>query len=202
MQMSLFLVPNQLQLRPILTNGYTIRLQMRIFIHPDKNRFHRYTEFKSNKEMVKGFGGKTTKALGCGSVTLTDHQGDKHTLKNAIHSPEAENPIISMNKFRKCGFDLIFQEDTDNFSLTSKTHPLQLYGQAVDNILRVNEFHGPYNAFPVVKHRKKRKEIWSWTMRKMKMRRKIMFRPNWTNQKATKNRCWPRFVSITILIED
>ena len=128
-------------------------------IHPDRNRFQDYVKFINDDKSVRGFGGRETKAIGYGSIVLQDHLGHQYLLKNVVHAPAAENPILCFNKFRKLGFDLIFDSDGDTFKLESQSHVFQLFGRAVDDILHINEQHGSYKANMVITRAKKRLHV-------------------------------------------
>jgi transposase InsO family protein len=50
---------------------------------------------------VKGFAGKKEMAIGYGSLTLTDDQGNRQTLNDVVYVPDAEDQILSMMKLRE-----------------------------------------------------------------------------------------------------
>src|SRR5271154_5971767 len=70
------------------------------FITPFKERLRNYRSFKEEVE-VKGFGGKPEMAIGIGTITLTDHQGNRQTLNDVVYVPDSEDQILSMMKLRR-----------------------------------------------------------------------------------------------------
>jgi transposase InsO family protein len=70
------------------------------FITPFKERLRNYRSFEEEVE-VKGFAGKLEMAIGFGSLTLTDHQGNRQTLNDVVYVPDAEDQILSMMKLRE-----------------------------------------------------------------------------------------------------
>src|SRR6202035_4439207 len=90
----------------------------------------------ANIEEVKGLGGKLVKALGSGTVTLTNSQSRKHTLQNVLYVPEVKAPILSFMKLRCEGTNVYFTT-IDEFTLSGIS--FALLGHADNDILRVNE---------------------------------------------------------------
>ena len=105
------------------------------YIQPFKHRIDNYQPF-ANIEEVKGLGGKLVKALGSGTVTLTDSQRRKRTLQNVLYVPEAKAPILSFMKLRHEGINVYFTA-IDEFTLLADS--FALLGYANDDILRVHE---------------------------------------------------------------
>src|SRR5271170_1104551 len=70
------------------------------FITPFKERLRNYRSFQDEVE-VKGFAGKKEMAIGYGSLTLTDDQGNRQTLNDVVYVPDAEDQILSMMKLRE-----------------------------------------------------------------------------------------------------
>jgi len=70
------------------------------FITPFKERLHHYRRFKTEVQ-VKGFDGKPEMAVGSGSITLTDHRGNRQTLNDVVYVPECSEQILSLMKLRR-----------------------------------------------------------------------------------------------------
>ena len=107
---------------------------------PFKDRIQNYRQFE-NVGTVKGLGGKRVTALGSGTVTLTDEKGTTYTFEDVLYVPEHSQPIISLMKIRKSGFDFHFLGDHDegDFLLSHPSSGIEFVGHAVDNILYIKE---------------------------------------------------------------
>jgi hypothetical protein len=70
------------------------------FIMPLKERLHNYRHFEQEVQ-VKGFDGKPEMAVGSGSITLTDHRGNRQTLNDVVYVPECSEQILSLMKLRR-----------------------------------------------------------------------------------------------------
>ena len=90
---------------------------------------------------MKGLGGKRVSAHGSESVTLIDHHGNKHTLKNVLYVPESSVSILFLMLLKRSGFDFHFLNDQDegDFLLSSSHSGFEIVGHAIDNILYINE---------------------------------------------------------------
>jgi Integrase core domain len=110
-------------------------------ITPHKDRIENYRSL-DRVGTVKGFGGKSVTAHGSGSVTLTDANNVRYTIKDVLYVPESTTSILSLMKLRRSGFNFHFlpdDQDDGDFLLSSNNSNFQLLGHAVDNILYVNE---------------------------------------------------------------
>jgi hypothetical protein len=76
-----------------------------------------------------------------GSVTLTDSQGHKHTLKDVVYVPSSAEPILSLMKLKKTGFGFHFLDDHDegDFLLSNKHSHFEVVGHAVEDIIWIKE---------------------------------------------------------------
>ena len=78
------------------------------FITPFKERLHNYRQFKEEVQ-VKGFDGNPEMAVGSGSITLTDHRGNRLTLNDVVYVPGCTEQILSLMKLRRLyGADFAF----------------------------------------------------------------------------------------------
>jgi hypothetical protein len=85
------------------------------FIMPYKWRFIDYEAFPRTS-IVKGLGGKTVRALGQGTILLTNMDNQTYNLTNVLYVPDAENPVMSMMKLRRQNFNVEWSE-TNVFTL-------------------------------------------------------------------------------------
>jgi hypothetical protein len=108
-------------------------------LFPFADRFEKYIAFVEPEE-VRGLGGLVVHAIGSGSVTLTDLDQNTFTIPNVLHVPDAEEGILSIQKLRKLGIRLSFDEaDSNKFSLVSSNSDFHLEGHAHNDILYVTE---------------------------------------------------------------
>jgi len=126
-------------------------------IMPFKDRIRNYRSFE-HVGTVKGLGGKRVTALGSGSVTLTGENGAIYTLEDVLYVPEHTQPILSLMKIRKHGFDFHFLSDYDegDFLLSHPSSGIEFVGHAVDNILYIKERSPMLQALAVTTRSKKR----------------------------------------------
>lgn len=103
-------------------------------ITPFKSRLHNFQPF-ATQGTVKGLGGKRVSALGSGSVTLVDKEGNTHLLSDVLYVPESSANILSLVKMKEIRFRFL----EGDFLLTSQHTAFELLGNAVDDILYVTE---------------------------------------------------------------
>jgi hypothetical protein len=86
-----------------------------------------------------------------GSVTLTDEKGATYTVEDVLYVPEDSQPIISLMKIRKHGFDFHFLggHDVGDFLLSLSSSHIEFVGHAVDNILYIKERSSTLQSFAV-----------------------------------------------------
>jgi len=126
-------------------------------IQPFKNRIQNYKPFEM-QEAVYGVGGRQSKALGIGSVTMTDPQGRKYAVQEVLYVPDAEKPILSMAKALRQGLTPIFKEGGE-FLLSARSNSFTLQGNTIDDILYVYEVETPHQTFAVETRAQKQKML-------------------------------------------
>jgi len=90
------------------TSEWIVDSALNAHLIPFRFLLQNYKPFpKSSK--VTGLGGKTVSALGTGSVTLTDHCGNKYTIKNVLYVPDHDSSLLSMMQLRKQGLLFAFK---------------------------------------------------------------------------------------------
>lgn len=118
-------------------NTWIVDTASNAHLTPFKERLYKYRKL-DEPLVVSGVGENQTLACGIGSITLTDAQGNKHTLTDVLHVPNAEEPIISVMKATKDGLQLKFDSPSE-FSLQSTKTPLKLVGTTINDITYVME---------------------------------------------------------------
>ena len=126
-------------------------------IQPFKNRIQNYKPFEI-QEAVYGVGGRQSRALGIGFVTMTDSQGRRYTVKEVLYVPNAEKPILSMAKAMRQGLTPVFKEGGE-FLLSAHSNGFTVQGNTVDDILYVYEIETPHETFAVETRSQKQKML-------------------------------------------
>lgn len=109
-----------------------------VHVMPEASRFLHLNRFDTPKHIM-GLGGKSSLALGSGSITLMDQAGHKYTLKDTLYVPEAEQPIISLMAARENGLYANFLW-LDDFEVVAPKTGLHLKGRARDGIMQIQEY--------------------------------------------------------------
>jgi len=128
---------------------WTIDSGANVHICPHRSRFNDdFQTLDHAKKRITGFTGNIINATGTGSITLTDENGNQHTLTDVLFVPDSKYSLLSMTKARKEGLHFEFTIH-DEFSLASINNNFKLTGRTFDDILYVTERTRNSQAFAV-----------------------------------------------------
>ena len=117
------------------TKDWLIDSAANAYITPYKNDLRFYIEEDIGE--IKGFGGAVTRALGKGSMTLTDVTGNRLILHNVCYVSESQDRILSLMKFRReHSADFRFT-GSETFTIMA-ANGFQVSGKSINDILHIS----------------------------------------------------------------